>query len=59
MLTALLLAPHPRPPGLARVRGEYYVVFDNAMSIGHMDDRFGFRWVGHADVGHADQGHAG
>ena len=36
------LAPRG-PPGLARVRGEYWVVFDNAMAIGHMDDVFRFR----------------
>ncbi|PSC67394.1 hypothetical protein C2E20_8907 [Micractinium conductrix] len=29
--------------GLAHVRGEFYAVFDNAMSIGALDDRFQFR----------------
>lgn len=39
------LAPRMRvPTGMARVGGEFYVVFDNAMALGHLDDRFGFRW---------------
>ncbi|KAL4438157.1 hypothetical protein ABPG77_010518 [Micractinium sp. CCAP 211/92] len=29
--------------GLAYVRGKFYTIFDNAMSIGIMDDRFQFR----------------
>lgn len=30
--------------GVARVQGEFYVVFDNSMALGHLDDRFRFRW---------------
>lgn len=29
--------------GVARVQGEFYVVFDNSMALGHLDDRFRFR----------------
>lgn len=32
-----------RYAGLAYVRGKFYTIFDNAMSIGIMDDRFQFR----------------
>ena len=28
------------------MEGEFYVVFDNAMALGHLDDRFRFRWAG-------------
>lgn len=26
------------------MQGEFYVVFDNSMALGHLDDRFRFRW---------------
>ena len=32
-----------RLAGLARVKGEFYAVFDNSMALGHLDDRFRFR----------------
>lgn len=43
--TPACLSCLPAPAGVARVQGEFYVVFDNSMALGHLDDRFGFRWA--------------